>query len=102
VADLGHICEVSGVSALVDKEKIPISAAARGILKTRPELWNSVFSGGDDYELLFTVPPAKEKMLNKINGIAGIGRIVKKSANPLIILEKTREIPLNTPGYKHF
>jgi len=101
-ADLVHICDVSQVSGIIEKEKIPISKGAREILAARPQLWHSVISGGDDYELLFTVPPKREKMLKKFKNITRIGRIGKKSANPLKITENGREIPLKSPGYKHF
>ncbi len=101
-ADLAHICKVSGVSAIIEKEKIPVSRAAREILANHPELWNSVISGGDDYELLFTVPPKREKMLSKFKKISRIGRVVKKSAKSLKITENGQEIRIKTAGYKHF
>ena len=62
--DLGHILKASGVGAQVDVEvAIHLIAACAYIdwpkaLFERQELLNIVFSGGDDYELAFTAPPA--------------------------------------------
>ncbi len=54
LADLGHIVEVSGVGALVVCDRVPLSETYR---KHLGEVgWDLALSGGDDYELLFTVP----------------------------------------------
>ena len=54
--DLGHILETSGVAAAVRWGAIPRSAALRRL--SQEQQWQFVFGGGDDYELLFTAPPA--------------------------------------------
>jgi len=58
IADLGHVCETSGVAAEIAVADLPLSAAAREALGSEPALLAEVLGGGDDYELLFTVPPA--------------------------------------------
>ncbi len=58
VADLGHVARASGVAAELELEKLPLCGAALarfGSDQTRD--W--ALSGGDDYELCFTVPPAR-------------------------------------------
>jgi thiamine-monophosphate kinase len=55
-ADLGHIAETSGVAARLDAASVPLSDAARAALARDPALRDAVLGGGDDYELLFTVP----------------------------------------------
>jgi len=107
IADLGHICTVSKVSAIIEKEKIPLSPAVKTILKAAPKFWDSIFSGGDDYELLFTVPPEKEKNLRMLAGKSGIGitkigNITKKISEKVAILEKNRAFQLKNTGYSHF
>ena len=60
LADLGHICERSGVGARVWADRLPLSDAARAVaeaLGKDPLEW--ALSGGEDYELLFTAPPDK-------------------------------------------
>jgi thiamine-monophosphate kinase len=57
-ADLGHIADTSGVAARIYVAAVPLSDAARAALALDPALRDTVLGGGDDYELLFTVPPA--------------------------------------------
>ena len=54
VADLGHLCRVSGVGGDIDASRVPLSAAAQAALAADPALIDTVLTGGDDYELLFT------------------------------------------------
>ncbi len=63
VADLGHICEVSGVGAVIRSDDVPLSAAARAALDADPARLATVLTGGDDYELLFTAPPARRPQI---------------------------------------
>ncbi|MBO0795699.1 MAG: thiamine-phosphate kinase, partial [Ktedonobacteraceae bacterium] len=56
--DLGHLCERSRLGALVETERLPLSAPLRSIAATAahdPYAW--FLHGGEDYELLFTVTP---------------------------------------------
>ena len=55
-ADLGHVCEMSGVGALLDLERLPMSDHVRAYVEATGD-WSVVLSAGDDYELVFTVPP---------------------------------------------
>ncbi len=57
LADLNHLCTASGVGARIELAELPLSAevAARG----KQGDWSCPLSGGDDYELLFSVPPAR-------------------------------------------
>ena len=62
VADLGHLCAASGVGARVEIGLLPRSGALR---RSVPEEqgWRLAASAGDDYELCFTVPPARAARL---------------------------------------
>ena len=56
VGDLGKLCEASGVGGQVDSTLLPRSPAMRGAVD--PETARRLtLAGGDDYELLFTLPP---------------------------------------------
>ena len=102
-SDLSHICEQSKVGALLYSNKIPLSAA---ILKSMDYLGKTllyyVLSGGEDYELLFTVPPAKIKKLQSLDIPATeIGEITH--ARDLFIVDgKNRKRQLIPTGYDHF
>ena len=80
VADLGHFCDVSGVAAVIEAARVPLSPAAQAALAREPALLQSVLGGGDDYELLFTAAPEAEPRLQQLareTGVAvtPIGRI---------------------------
>jgi thiamine-monophosphate kinase len=57
VGDLSKMLRVSGVSARIELPRIPLSNAARAALATDPSLRERLLTGGDDYEILCTVPP---------------------------------------------
>jgi len=61
VADLGHICERSKLAATIEAEKVPLSDAARRAIDGDPVLLASALTGGDDYELVFTVSPDRRE-----------------------------------------
>ena len=80
VADLGHICAVSGVAAVIEAARLPLSPAARAALARDPARLAAVLGGGDDYELLFTAPPDVEAQLAALARevavpVTAIGRI---------------------------
>jgi thiamine-monophosphate kinase len=57
VGDLTKMLRVSGVSARIELPRIPLSDAARSALAANPSLHERLLIGGDDYEILCTVPP---------------------------------------------
>ncbi|MEZ5824119.1 MAG: thiamine-phosphate kinase [Geminicoccaceae bacterium] len=65
VADLGHILERSGTGAVIEAAKLPLSAHACSL----PGARDAALYGGDDYELLFTVPPER---LGELPGTDGV------------------------------
>ncbi len=102
-SDLWHICEQSGVGALISAQKIPLSPSLR---KASPRLnkepLHYALSGGEDYELLFTAPPAKVKRLQSLGmPTAEIG-IVTKGRKLIIVDEHGEKKPLRPTGYNHF
>ena len=58
VADLQHICTASDLGAVIDVENLPLSPALLG-MDNRAQAYEWALSGGDDYELCFTVAPDK-------------------------------------------
>jgi thiamine-monophosphate kinase len=57
--DLGHLCEASGVGARVEADRLPLSGAYRRAVRGRRDPLAGALSGGEDYELLLAVPPAR-------------------------------------------
>ena len=55
--DLGKLCRASGVGAEIDVARVPLSTAARKASMADRKLIETVLTGGDDYEIVCTVPP---------------------------------------------
>jgi thiamine-monophosphate kinase len=59
VGDFTKLCRVSDVSANIEVARIPISDAAKAVIAADPAILESAITGGDDYEIVCTVPSAK-------------------------------------------
>jgi thiamine-monophosphate kinase len=57
--DFTKLCRVSGMAAEIATHKVPLSDAAKAVVATEPAMLETALTGGDDYEILCTVPPAK-------------------------------------------
>jgi thiamine-monophosphate kinase len=102
LADLEHITGLSGVGAEVSVGKLPLSAAARAV----PGASEAALSGGDDYELLFTVPPDYATEVRTIATALGlevttIGTI-REAVGLAVLGEDGRAIATNAQGWRHF
>jgi thiamine-monophosphate kinase len=102
-SDLSHICEQSGVGAEIRSDRLPISPSLMKLSGwlTMPVLFYAL-SGGEDYELLFTVPPGKMKRLESLNiPITEIG-MIKRGKAVLLLDGSNRKSRLQPAGYDHF
>lgn len=103
--DLHHICEESRVGARVEASRIPLpkdAATIRELLKLDP--LSLALDGGEDYELLFTVPRKKAvRVPGRIHGVR-VTRIGEITRAPRVILVGTsgRERLLRAGGWDHF
>jgi thiamine-monophosphate kinase len=82
--DLAKLCRASRVAAEIDTARVPLSPAARAALQADPRLLPGMLSGGDDYEIVCTVRPARLASLlvaARAVGVpmADLGRIVRGS-----------------------
>jgi thiamine-monophosphate kinase len=111
VADLRHICEVSNLAAIVEAPSVPLSGAALAVLATHPELLSTMLTGGDDYEILFTAPPAAASAIAELSRSTGvritqIGRMVTPAVaaeHKLCVLDAHgRPLALTSEGWTHF
>lgn len=104
VADLNHICEASDLGAVIDVENLPFSPALQALNDIQQaRLW--ALSGGDDYELCFTVSPEKMPELamliaeGKVNATV-VGEIIAGSGVHCELEGEVFELP--TQGFQHF
>ena len=99
--DLGHICEESRVGAEVEAPLVPISAALDCLARDPLAM---ALNGGEDYELLFTVRPAKRAAVEALAERFGLTRIGLITPGRRIVLTgpgKNRR-PLKARGFEHF
>ena len=97
--DLRHLCEASGVGAQVREELLPLPQASKYPRRTLLAL---ALHGGEDYQLLFTVPRGKE-VPSLLGGLSlrCIGQI-RRSREILLLAKDGRQLPLRPEGYDHF
>jgi thiamine-monophosphate kinase len=102
-SDLSHICERSGVGAIIAAEKIPFSPSLRKAAAHLGKLpLHYALSGGEDYELLFTAPPAKVRKLRSLDiPVAEVGEITR-TRELLIVDGRGKTARLAPTGYNHF
>jgi thiamine-monophosphate kinase len=105
--DLTKLCGVSGVSAVIDLESIPLSDAARDLVSRGIAGLETLIAGGDDYEILCTLPEDRVAAFVKAARDAGvavssIGTVVAGSAAPKFVDGQGREIALERRSYSHF
>jgi thiamine-monophosphate kinase len=105
--DLSKLCAASHVSALIDVPRIPISDAAQSVLAHRAVDIEAMISGGDDYEILCTVPEVRSTALTAAAARAGvaltaIGTVIEGSDAPRFLDGEGRELPLVHRSYSHF
>jgi thiamine-monophosphate kinase len=104
VGDLGHVLRASGVGALVDVDALPRSAELAALplaLQRRCTL-----AGGDDYELLFTAPPARRDAVREACAglgvaVTAIGRIDDRDGLRLVDAAG-RPVESALRGFDHF
>lgn len=101
--DLGHIAEESGVGAELDAERIPVSREARSF---RDDPLKHALFDGEDFELLFSVSPEKQKAFESSwretfhLPCTAIGRMVRRKGLWLREGGRVRRLPAG--GFEHF
>lgn len=110
VADLGHICAASEVSAEIQQHLVPISQSARRVVTDNQPLRTRLMSGGDDYEIVFTAPVSAREAITSVASVTGvsiarIGRMVPATAGTpaVTVLDETGDrVEVGIGGYRHF
>lgn len=105
LADLTHICRLSGVGATLDYHSIPVSAIGVKHIGTDPGR-NAILAGGDDYELCFTAHPNSRESIQELSDVLGvpITRIgeVKRGKGVSLLGKDGKPKKIDASGYDHF
>ena len=105
--DLTKLCGVSGVSAAIDLESIPLSDTARDLLSRGIVGIETLIAGGDDYEILCTVAEDRvDAFVQAAQGagvaVSSIGTVLAGSGAPKFLDGQGGEIVLKRRSYSHF
>jgi len=106
--DLAHVCEESGVGAEIEIAEVPLSSACRWYAAAHHlDPFRLALTGGEDYELLFTVSPANRAKLDRLAQrtrcrFSCIGTIRPKKFGLRLKHRNGSSRRLTIAGYQHF
>lgn len=106
--DLRHLCDESGVGAEVIAASLPLSPACRAYAATyRLDARQIALQGGEDYELLFTVPLGRQQRFERLAAdtdfrFTCIGSITPKRSGLRLRTDEGRTRVLPVTSYEHF
>lgn len=106
--DLGRLCRSGGVDAEVRVDEVPLSKAARTVVGKSPAWLNALLTGGDDYEILATVPQARARAFELDAGrasvpVARIGTILTQGAGAAAFCQPDgSKMIFDSVGWDHF
>lgn len=104
-ADLGHICERSGLGASIQAARLPLSPALESWLVETGD-WSPLLGGGDDYELCITCPSEKAEQLEEAAAridipLTCIGEMMA-GEGVVCLMPDGNEQRLEARGFDHF
>jgi thiamine-monophosphate kinase len=107
VGDLAKLCRVSGVAAEIEAARVPLSQPARTALAGEPALVESILTGGDDYEVLASVPRGKAEALRDqalARGVlvTDIGVVLAGDTDARVLDQEGRPLAFARPSFSHF
>jgi thiamine-monophosphate kinase len=105
--DLAKLCRVSGVAAEIEVARVPLSQPARIALASEPALIEPILTGGDDYEILASVPRDKvaalrEQALARGVVVTEIGVVLAGDADARLLDQAGRPLAFAHPSFSHF
>ena len=102
-SELMHICKSSNVGCRVYEDKIPIDYQTACMAEEiNMNLTTVALNGGEDYELLFTVPLTSHDIVKEIKGVSIIGYVTKKELGGALVTRDGQEIELMAQGWNAF
>jgi thiamine-monophosphate kinase len=102
-SELLHICHASKVGCRVYEDKIPIDYQTACMAEElNMNLVTAALNGGEDYELLFTVPITDHDKVEKLKGVRMIGYITKPELGAALVSRDGNELELKAQGWNAF
>jgi len=101
-SELLHICKASECGCQVYDERIPVvDETAEAAREFQMEPLVAALHGGEDYELLFTVPLSDHDKVAAMQSVSIIGNITDKKGSALLVSNDGNAIPLQAQGWDH-
>lgn len=102
-SELLHICKESHVGCRIYEDRIPIDyQTAIMAEEMNMNLVTAAMNGGEDYELLFTVPLTDHDKVVNMKGVRLIGRITKPELGAYMVTRDSNEIAIRAQGWNAF
>ena len=99
-SELLHICKASNVGCRVYEDRIPIDyQTALMAEEFNMNLVMVAMNGGEDYELLFTVPLVDKEKIEALEGVKMIGYVTKPELGAALVTRDGNEIPVKAQGW---
>lgn len=100
-SDIKHICKQSGVGCRIYEERIPIDYLTATTAESfNMNLTTCALNGGEDYELLFTVPLTDHEKVLQIEDVRVIGHITRQELGEVLVGRDEQEFTLKAQGWK--
>ncbi|MDR3226695.1 MAG: thiamine-phosphate kinase [Prevotellaceae bacterium] len=101
-SEILHICKQSNVGARIYLSYIPIASQTFKIAEEMGiDAVTAALNGGEDYELLFTLPLALRDKIKDLGGIDVIGHITEPQEGAYLVTPEGTEIKLQAQGWQH-
>jgi thiamine-monophosphate kinase len=105
VGDLAKLCRASAVAAEIDVARVPLSEAAQAALAADATLIETILTGGDDYEILLTLPPQRLDAFRAAAQkadveVTEIGRVI--TGEGVRFIRDGKALTFARPSYSHF
>ncbi len=101
-SELLHICKASNTGCRVYEDRIPIDYQTAVMAEElNMNLVTAALNGGEDYELLFTVPLTDHERVSSMKGVHVIGRITRPKLGCALVTRDDQEMPLQAQGWNH-
>ena len=99
-SELLHICSQSNVGCRVYEDRIPLDYQTAAMAEEmNMNVTTCALNGGEDYELLFTVPLSDNDAINKIEDVKVIGYVTKENLGKVLICRDGSEFELKAQGW---
>lgn len=99
-SELLHICKQSGVGCRIYEKNIPIDYQTAVMAEEmNMNVTTCALNGGEDYELLFTVPIGDHEKIEQIEGVKLIGHITEEKFGKVLVTRDNQEFELKAQGW---